>query len=41
MRTCTKCGRTLPDTEFYKRTRDGSYIPWCRDCKRHMYMKKP
>lgn len=25
MRTCTKCGRTLPETEFYKRTKDGSY----------------
>lgn len=34
MRRCTKCGRTLPETEFYKRTKDGSYISWCRDCKK-------
>lgn len=41
MRTCTKCGRTLPETEFYKRTKDGSYISWCRDCtKQYIYDRK-
>lgn len=34
-RTCLRCGRTLPITEFYKNGRDPSgRQKWCKDCIR-------
>ena len=31
-RRCSKCGRDLPVTEFYKYTKRPGYTAWCRDC---------
>ena len=34
MLTCTNCGRTMPETEFYKDRRSKSgYKSWCRTCQ--------
>lgn len=34
MKICTKCGRELPETEFYTCTRTGKPKATCKDCDR-------
>lgn len=33
-KTCPKCGRELPISEFYYQASRGTYTSWCKDCYR-------
>jgi hypothetical protein len=36
MKTCTKCKRELPETEFYQNSgrREGKLDSWCKECEK-------
>ena len=35
---CSRCGRVLPISEFYKNKRDGTY-GWCKECRKEAIKK--